>query len=353
MKSNFGNTLRSLSGPVLITGHTGFKGTWLTMLLQELEFEVIGYSLPPEKDSLYSLLKRDGAIFEKFDDVSNHSEVLKFIQKTKPVAIFHLAAQPLVLASYEQPAETFRTNVMGTVSILEAAFAVKSVKAVAAITTDKVYRNSNLVKKFIEGDPLEGKDPYSASKVGSEAAVSAWQQIQKLHGGPRVIAVRAGNVIGGGDYARDRLIPDLIRAYKNDSAVSIRNPESTRPWQHVLDPLIGYVMAIEKSILGNEKASYNFGPTERSLSVGDVVDIFKNGLGKNIEVVIEESKNQSESKSLDLDSSRARNDLNWSPKLDQAKAIEMTFDWWKAVIEQNLPPLEMIKKDLSTFLTEK
>ena len=353
MKSNFGNTLKSLGGPILVTGHTGFKGTWLTMLLQELDLEVIGYSLPPEKDSLYSLLNRGGAIFEKFDDVSNNSGVLEFIQKTKPVAIFHLAAQPLVLASYEQPAETFKTNVMGTVSILEAAFSVKSVKAVAAITTDKVYRNSNLGEKFIESDPLEGKDPYSASKVGSEAAVSAWQQIQKIYGGPSVVAVRAGNVIGGGDYAPDRLIPDLIRAYKNNSAVSIRNPESTRPWQHVLDPLIGYVMAIEKTILGNGEASYNFGPTENSLSVGDVVAAFKNDLGKNIEVVIEESENQSESKSLDLDSTRARNELDWSPKLNQAKAIEMTFDWWKAVIEQNLPPLEMIKNDLSTFLTEK
>ena len=350
MKSNFGNTLKSLGGPILVTGHTGFKGTWLTMLLQELDLEVIGYSLPPEKDSLYSLINRDGAIFEKFDDVSNHSEVLKFIQETKPAAIFHLAAQPLVLASYEQPAETFKTNVMGTVSILEAAFSVKSVKAVAAITTDKVYRNSNLGEKFIETDPLEGKDPYSASKVGSEAAVSAWQQILKLHGGPRVVAVRAGNVIGGGDYARDRLIPDLIRAYRSDTAVTIRNPESTRPWQHVLDPLIGYVMAIEKSILGDENLSYNFGPTEGSLSVSDVVSVFKNDLGKNTEVIFEKLETKSEAKTLDLDSTRARSALKWSPTLSQIEAIEMTFGWWKAVIDQNLSPSEMIKRDLLTFL---
>jgi len=335
---------------VLVTGHTGFKGSWLTLLLEKLGIEVIGYSLPPEKDSLFSLLGRDGEINEKFEDISNLHEVSRFIQENKPVAIFHLAAQPLVLASYKEPVETFRTNVMGTVSILQGAFAEDSVKAVASITTDKVYRNLNTGEKFIETDPLEGKDPYSASKVGSEAAISAWQQIQRIHGGPRVVAVRAGNVIGGGDLGRDRLIPDLIRAYKNNSYASIRNPESTRPWQHVLDPLIGYVMAIERSILGGQIESYNFGPTEKSLRVRDVVDIFKEILGTNTEVRIEESELKSESKTLDLDSARARKDLEWSPKFDQVKAIEMTFNWWRGVIDQDISPIEMINADLTQFL---
>lgn len=350
MKRNFGDTLKSLGGPVLVTGHTGFKGTWLTLLLEKLDIEVIGYSLPPEKDSLFSLLNRDGEINEKYEDISNLHEVSKFIRENKPVAIFHLAAQPLVLASYEEPVETFRTNVMGTVSILQGAFAENSVRAVAGITTDKVYRNLNSGEKFIETDPLEGKDPYSASKVGSEAAISAWQQIQKIHGGPRVVAVRAGNVIGGGDLARDRLIPDLIRSYKNNSDVSIRNPESTRPWQHVLDPLMGYVMAIEKSILGDQRENYNFGPTEKSLRVRDVVDIFKENLGTNTEVKFVESEQKSESKTLDLDSTRARKDLEWAPKFDQVKAIKMTFDWWRGVIDQDISPAEMTNADLAQFL---
>ena len=241
MNSRLNSLGISINGPVLVTGHTGFKGTWLTLLLEKLGVEVIGYSLEPEKDSLYARIGREGMISEKFADVRNFTAVQKFVDITKPVAVIHLAAQPLVLESFRSPRETFDTNVMGTVNLLESAFKSESVLAFLAITTDKVYKNENKGLAFKESDALAGKDPYSASKVGSEAAVDAWQQISKSLGGPRVTAIRAGNVIGGGDWAKNRLVPDLIRGFKSGSKTIIRNPRSLRPWQHVLEPLSGYL----------------------------------------------------------------------------------------------------------------
>ena len=180
--------------------------------------------------------------------------------KYTPGAIIHMAAQPLVLESYRIPRETFETNVMGTVNILDAAFATEFVKGIIVVTTDKVYRNDNLGMKFVESDALVNKDPYSASKVGTESVVAAWQQISKVSNGPKVVATRAGNVIGGGDWADDRIIPELIRGFSTNSKVIVRNPKSTRPWQHVLDPLVGYVMVLEAVLAGEQIASMNFGP---------------------------------------------------------------------------------------------
>jgi CDP-glucose 4,6-dehydratase len=351
MTRAIGNTLKSQSGPVLITGHTGFKGVWLTILLETLGVKVVGYSLPAKNDSLFKMMNRQGKIEEKFADITAFSQLQNFISITKPCAIIHLAAQALVLESYNQPLETFNTNVMGTANLLEAAFAVESVKVVAAITTDKVYQNKNLGRKFCETDPLEGKDPYSASKVGSEAAISAWQQIQKLSGGPKVLSLRAGNVIGGGDLATNRLIPDLVRAFQNRTCVTIRSPKSTRPWQHVLDPLIGYVIAVEKSFSEIKFESYNFGPTEKSLQVLDVVGIFKEEIGSGVEIVIEEVIEEVESKTLDLDSSRAIQHLGWLPLCEQTEAIAITFGWWDAVLVSGKDPEEVTKKDINEMLT--
>ena len=265
--------LRSNSGPVLVTGHTGFKGTWLTLLLEKLGVEVVGFSLSPEKDSLFDRAGRTGAIKEVFADIRDYELLNTYITSIKPSAIIHMAAQPLVLESYRLPKETFDVNVMGTVNVLDSAFKTDSVQAIVVVTTDKVYRNDNSGRAFIESDPLEGKDPYSASKVGTEAAVAAWQQIQRISGGPKVVAVRAGNVIGGGDWGDNRLLPDLIRSFSSGQKMAVRNPASTRPWQHVLDPLGGYISALE-AILGGEKiSSVNFGPDTQSIAVSEVVKI--------------------------------------------------------------------------------
>lgn len=327
--------LRSLNGPILITGHTGFKGTWLTFLLEELGIQACGLSLPAESGSMYDRLKMIGRIPERFLDIRDQSETLKIIKDIEPAAIIHLAAQPLVLESYKSPVETFSTNVMGTAHILDAASKVKSVKVVGVATTDKVYLNENLGDAFKENSPLGGKDPYSASKVGAEQVIRAWQQISSIEQGPNILSVRAGNVIGGGDYARNRLLPDLIRAALFNEPTIIRNSKSTRPWQHVLDPLYGYLLFMEASLNGNKTKALNFATSEKSLSVGDVVSVFATRF-PNIRVDIEESKNSDqESKLLDLDSSKASQEIGWKSRLFQQQAIIQTVDWW--IANQNNP----------------
>ena len=211
MNYQLGQRLRDLPGPVLLTGHTGFKGTWMTFLLEHLDVPVVGYSLPAEKDSLYDRAERVGVIPEKFGDILNYELLEQFIDKHNPSTIIHMAAQPLVLKSYENPRATFDVNVMGTANVLDIAFKKDFIEAIVIVTTDKVYKNDDSGRAFIETDPLGGKDPYSASKVGTEAVVAAWQQIAKISGGPQVYSARAGNVIGGGDFAESRLIPDIIR----------------------------------------------------------------------------------------------------------------------------------------------
>lgn len=343
--------LRGLQGPVLLTGHTGFKGVWMTYLLREMGIQVVGYSLQPHKDSLFERTNRSGAIPELFADIRDFEELDRFIDKVRPSAVIHMAAQPLVLESYKSPRETFEVNVMGTVNLLSSAFQKDYINAVLVVTTDKVYRNNNSGQSFIETDPLEGKDPYSSSKVGTESAVSAWQQISKVIGGPKVISVRAGNVIGGGDLAANRIIPDLIRGYMGKTQVVVRNPKSSRPWQHVLDPLYGYILALESALGAGEIERVNFGPTSKSLPVTEVVNMAEVILG--IRTVIEMGtqgempKTQSESISLDLDSSYAQRILSWSPCWNQKSAIQATFEWWEKVLSNYCSAEEAIMQDIS------
>jgi CDP-glucose 4,6-dehydratase len=322
--------LKNLNGPILITGHTGFKGTWLTFLLQQLGIDVCGVSLPAEKDSMYDRLQLKGTINEEFIDLRDQSETLRVITNLNPCAIIHLAAQPLVLESYAFPIETFSTNVMGTAHLLDAACKTKSVKVIGVATTDKVYLNENRGEAFKENSPLGGKDPYSASKVGTEQAVRAWQQMSAINDGPKIVSMRAGNVIGGGDFAKNRLLPDLIRAINSNEKVQIRNPSSTRPWQHVLEPLYGYLLFMESALRGSEISALNFSPLEKSLSVHEVVEIFQKRF-KGVEIEELENMNSSqESIYLDLDSSLASSALGWKPKLTQAQAVNLTIDWWEA-----------------------
>jgi CDP-glucose 4,6-dehydratase len=354
MEIPLGQGLRELSGPVLLTGHTGFKGTWMTFLLERLKVPVIGYSLPAEKDSLYDRSDRLGAIPEMLGDIRDYTKLESFIDQHKPSAVIHMAAQPLVLRSYESPLETFDVNVMGTANILDIAFKKDFIKCILVVTTDKVYRNENTGKPFKESDPLEGKDPYSASKVGTEATVKAWQQIALVDTGPRVISVRAGNVIGGGDFATDRLVPDIIKAIIAGTEVTIRNPSSYRPWQHVLDPLIGYLLAMENSSNDLRYENYNFGPSEKPITVFEVVkiahEIFPSMIVNIQESDIGVSGGGREATALALDSSLSKNQFNWEPVFTQEKAIKSTFQWWKMWLENQEGSAELCKNEIEQFL---
>jgi CDP-glucose 4,6-dehydratase len=338
-----GQRLRELPGPLLLTGHTGFKGTWMTFLLEYLEVPVIGYSLAAEKDSLFDRADRIGAIPEAIADIRDYKALEHFIDLHKPSTIIHMAAQPLVLKSYESPRETFDVNVMGTANVLDIAFKKDFVKAIIIVTTDKVYRNDNSGRAFIESDPLEGKDPYSASKVGTESVVAAWQQIAKVSGGPRIVSVRAGNVIGGGDFAEDRIIPDLVRGAISGKPVDIRNPESTRPWQHVLDPCVGYIMALEASLEGIRLKTLNFGPNTVSLEVHLVVEVSREFFPEIKANTRQEANRDSsiESKVLGLNPEFAHSQLNWKPRWSQEDAIRQTFKWWKLHLLTGIPAKDL------------
>ena len=340
------SAIKALQGPILITGHTGFKGAWLSLLLQKIGVEIAGISLPAEKNSLCTRFEKSIVNREYFLDIRNREKLIETIQEINPSAIFHLAAQPLVLDSYKDPVGTFETNVLGTANLLDAAFKVESIQSVICATTDKVYRNDEQENAFKENDPLAGKDPYSASKVGSESAIAAWQQISVITGGPKVIAARAGNVVGGGDYAANRLLPDLIRGVQKGAVTQIRNPSSTRPWQHVLDPLFGYVLLLEASLKNDVKKSFNFGPTDASLNVQEVVEIAQLAWPEKIKYQIIKDGTELESEKLQLNCELARTVLNWNPVWSQNDSITSTIKWWKKVISNEDSALNACIRDI-------
>jgi len=354
MDFSVGKRLRELPGPLLLTGHTGFKGTWTTLLLEHLGVSTVGYSLPAERDSLFDRANRKGAIPELFADIRSYQVLEEFMDRHKPSTIIHMAAQPLVLKSYESPRETFDVNVMGTTNVLDIAFKKDYVQVIVIVTTDKVYRNDNSSQPFVETDPLEGKDPYSSSKVGTEAAVTAWQQISKISGGPKVVSVRAGNVIGGGDYAENRIIPDLIRGVFNNAKVEIRNPRSTRPWQHVLDPIHGYLLALEKSLGGSSFSNLNFGPSGRSLSVMEIVEIGSRFFPQvtTLSHLKGIPSTFMEATFLDLDSSLSQQVLDWSPHWSQEQAAIATFEWWSRHLAGTESAEKLCKDEIRALLRE-
>jgi CDP-glucose 4,6-dehydratase len=353
MEFPLGQRLSELPGPLLLTGHTGFKGTWMTFLLERLNVPVIGYSLPAEKDSLYDRAERKGAIPEEFSDIRDYDVLERFIDRHKPSTIIHMAAQPLVLESYETPRETFDINVMGTANLLDIAFKKDFVKVAIVVTTDKVYKNDNLGRAFIESDPLEGKDPYSASKVGTEAVVAAWQQIAKVSGGPKVVSVRAGNVIGGGDFAANRIIPDLIRGVMTGNSVEIRNPSSTRPWQHVLDPLSGYICAAESVLNGKFIGSVNFGPRGSKISVAELTEIGTRTFPTLLKQLnfTNVSDSTLEARYLEIDSEFSNNLLNWTTKWDSEHAIELAFEWWGKYLKKDIDASSLCRFEVTQFLS--
>jgi CDP-glucose 4,6-dehydratase len=343
-----------VDGPLLITGHTGFKGTWLTLLLNELGIEAVGYSLPPKAESLYSRLNLEGKTKEAYGDIRDIKKLNDFINETKPASILHLAAQPLVIDSYAIPEETFEVNVQGTVNILSCGSKAKSVKAIIVATTDKVYKNSNSGLQFSEDDQLEGKDPYSASKVAVESAVKAWQTISSINDGPKILSARAGNVIGGGDASPNRLIPDLVRSFSNSQPAPIRNPFSSRPWQHVLDPLFGYLKAIQFLLSSDCKgvSALNFGPDGASLAVNEVVEIARKNWPNptSIKHVDQNDNNLYEAKSLGLNSKLAKDLLEWAPVWTQEAAVSRTVRWWAQTLIDNKNPLELCRGEIKDYL---
>jgi len=342
--------IKSLEGPILVTGHTGFKGAWLGLLLDSLKIPYVGYSLLPEPGSLYKRLGAKGNVPEVFANILDQETLNEFISLHKVKAIIHMAAQPLVLTSYQKPLETFAVNAFGTANILNAACQAKDVKAVIAVTTDKVYRNSNAGKDFRESDPLQGHDPYSASKVAAESAVDAWRKIVSQAGGPHIVSVRAGNVIGGGDWSENRLIPDLVRGFSNSATVEIRSPDSTRPWQHVLDPLVGYLLAMENTLGGLDIGSFNFGPSTPSLSVRAVAELAKETWSNEANVEYFEKNESLEAKTLGLDPTLAINELNWQAHWSQEAAITSSIEWWLKVLTKKIEPLEACMSDITSIL---
>lgn len=321
------------------------------MLLNHLSIPAVGFSLPPEPESLYLRADLSGKNREYFGDIRDLSEVEKVFQMFAPSALLHMAAQPLVLKSYKEPLETFEINVMGTANVLKTALSTPEVKVIGVVTTDKVYKNENSGISFRENDSLEGKDPYSASKVGTEAVVSAWRNISELNCGPQIISLRAGNVIGGGDFAENRLLPDLIRAHMNQESLVVRNPKSTRPWQHVLDPLCGYLNALDKALSSKISNAYNFGPMVESLSVERVIGIARELLGDSIQIAASNNSvhEANEAVALSINPSRAHKELGWEPLWTQEKAITMTLNWWDKVLNSGVSAIEACAQDIASI----
>jgi CDP-glucose 4,6-dehydratase len=320
---------------VLLTGHTGFKGSWLALWLNELGAEVTGVALTPEtQSSHWDLLKLP--IIDRREDIRDFGALTQVFNDTQPEIVFHLAAQPLVRRSYGDPLETWSTNVMGTASVLEACRQQHSVRAIVAITTDKCYENREWPWGYRENDRLGGHDPYSASKTGSELVAASYRNAF-FHGdnAPLLATARAGNVVGGGDWSEDRLIPDLIRALQNAKSLEIRSPRATRPWQHVLDSLSGYLVLGEKLLSGDKAFSeaWNFGPDpDGNRMVSEVLDKLHHHW-KNLRWHVTEKPQPHEATLLYVDSAKARSLLRWQPVWGIDSTFAKTADWYLAWLQ--------------------
>ncbi len=338
---------------IFITGHTGFKGSWLTHLLFENGAIIKGYSKEPySKPSLFYLLELEKKINSIINDINTYNIIENEILEFKPDFIFHLAAQPLVRYSYSNSLETFNTNIIGTANILEATRKLTNDCVVVCITTDKVYKNQEWEYPYREIDKLGGYDPYSSSKAAAELIISSFRESFFSSGNIQVASVRAGNVIGGGDWSLDRLIPDIVRGILNNEKVEIRNPNSIRPWQHVLDPLLGYLklaMLMSKNPRKFDQ-SWNFGPQNNEVkSVIEVLNIFYKANNLKCEFVLDEKNNAHEAGILKLDISKSNSLLKWQPIIDTNQAIELTARWYKLFMEGK-PAIELVNNDIKHFL---
>lgn len=324
---------------VLITGHTGFKGSWLSIWLRELGASVIGYALkPPTTPSLFGICNLEDKVTSITGDIRNSKVLRAVFDKFQPEIVFHLAAQSLVRYSYKEPLETYETNVIGTVNVLEVCRHIPSVKVIVNVTSDKCYENHESIRSFRENDPMGGYDPYSSSKGCAELVTRAYlksffnPENQKER--PVFLAsVRAGNVIGGGDWGEDRLISDCMKALLGNKPIVVRYPDAVRPWQHILEPLFGYLLLAQ--LLYQDGASFtggwNFGPNDEDAKpVRWLVERIIEMWGNNVSWMIDQDNNPYETHCLKLDCSKAKSRLGWSPQWDLKLALEKTIDWYKA-----------------------
>ena len=340
---------------VFITGHTGFKGAWLSLLLQHLGARVTGYALaPPTDPSLFARADVATGIHDLRGDVRDGAALAAALRQAQPEIVLHLAAQSLVLASYEAPVETYATNVMGTVHLLEAIRQTPGVRAAVVVTSDKCYENREWERAYREDDALGGHDPYSSSKGCAELVTAAYRR--SFFGAQRenttaIASARAGNVIGGGDWARDRLVPDLMRAFAETRPAAIRNPLATRPWQHVLEPLRGYLSLAEQLWKGQPAAAtaWNFGPLAADVrSVASIADAAAHHWGGGARWLSDRSVHPHEARSLELDISKARADLGWEPVLTVDDAIEWTVRWHKG-LRDGEPARALTLRDIAEY----
>lgn len=321
---------------VFVTGRSGFKGSWLGLLLERLGAETMGYSLQPNtRPNLCELVRGNRVDDTSWLDIRDSAALTDRITSFRPEIILHLAAQPLVRRSYREPIETFTTNVNGTLNVLEVARDCDSVRAVVVVTTDKVYSNAERGRAYVETDTLGGCDPYSASKAAAEIILASYRHSFYATAGKALAAARAGNVIGGGDWSEDRILPDAVRAWASGKDLEVRNPEATRPWQHVLEPLCGYLCLAETIFQNPATASdFNFGPaTEDVANVREVVKIARNAFGRGEVAWGVKRDVLHEAKTLALDNSKAREVLGVKPVWNLQKAVNRTMRWYRRQLD--------------------
>lgn len=343
---------------VLVTGHTGFKGAWLTVWLKQLGSVVTGLSLEPDSDrpSLFEAAGVADGMQSMIVDIREADALETIVKETSPEIIFHLAAQSLVIESYKSPIETFSTNVMGTTHVLEAAGKVDSVRAVVSVTSDKCYRNQGLHRAYNEEDTLGGTDPYSASKAAAEIVIASYRHAFGRNG-PLLASARSGNVIGGGDWADNRLVPDIVRALAAARQPTIRNPASVRPWQYVLEPLAGYLLLAHSLVTHGRTSAegWNFGPPEESqVSVGELAQLFVDAWGAgDVALPIASGTgdvNGKEAAELRLDSSKARKRLGWKSMMNNHEAVAATIDWYHTYYDARNSMTDLTINQVSSYM---
>jgi CDP-glucose 4,6-dehydratase len=340
---------------ILVTGHTGFKGSWLILWLQKLESVITGFSKDiPTTPSLFELSEIKNEIDSISGDIRNFDDIKKVIHEKKPEIIIHLAAQSLVPTSYENPRETYETNVMGTINLLESVRSEKNKCIILNVTSDKCYENKELSRGYTEEDRIGGYDPYSSSKGCSELITTAYQKSffnsSNNNNIVTLASARSGNVIGGGDWAKERLIPDLIKSITNETSVLIRNPNGIRPWQHVLEPLSGYLKLIEKMEFNTDRFSegWNFGPNKENKTVSWIIDKISELYGIKCNTYVNNEEKIHETQSLNLDCTKAKNELGWEPKINLEQGLQLTVDWYKHY-ENNNDMRKITEKQIDNF----
>ncbi len=344
---------------VLITGHTGFKGSWLSIVLKKFGANVIGFSKDiPTKPSMYEIANVGEGMKSIIGNINDAKHIRQVFEENKPDIVIHMAAQAIVRESYKNPLETFSTNVIGTANVLDAVRNSENVKVAIIVTSDKSYRPKKDYSRYSEEDAMGGNDPYSSSKACAELVTASYRNsffnpLKYSEHKVAIASVRAGNVLGGGDWGADRLLPDIIRGFQNKMSIKIRNPESTRPWQFVLDLLFGYIILAEKMWIDGQKKSegWNFGPTiDEEKPVKLIIEYIKKNIDGEINFEIDTSSQPHEEKYLSLDCSKASNELGWGSKMNIEKTLQWTLDWYNEFMKGGGSMREFSEKQIDEFM---